>query len=113
VLAVPPDTPADGEIHQHRIVGPEGKMLGMVERSVRIDDIPDGKPRSFRLIAAADESLMSEPVAASAARCGWRWECSAYWPGGRRAGAGLRRAGTPAQAACRAWARCAAEKRRA
>jgi hypothetical protein len=57
------DTPADGEIHQHRISGPEGKMLGMVERSVRIDDTPDGKPERFRLIAAADESLMSEPVA--------------------------------------------------
>ena len=63
VLTTPPDTPADGEIHQHRIVGPEGKALGMVERSVRIDDTPDGKPRSFRLIAAADEALMSEPVA--------------------------------------------------
>lgn len=63
VLTPPPDTPADGEIHQHRIVGPEGKALGMVERSVRIDDTPDGKPRSFRLIAAADEALMSEPVA--------------------------------------------------
>ena len=63
VLAVPPDTPANGEIHQHRIVGPEGKALGMVERSVRIDDTPDGKPRSYRLIAAADESLMTEPVA--------------------------------------------------
>lgn len=63
VLTAPPDTPANGEIHQHRIVGPEGKMLGMVERSVRIDDTPDGKPRSFRLIAAADEALMSEPVA--------------------------------------------------
>ena len=63
VLAVPPDTPADGEIHQHRIVGPEGKMLGMGERSVRIDDTPDGTPRSFRLIVAADESLMSEPAA--------------------------------------------------
>jgi signal transduction histidine kinase len=62
-LTPPQDTPADGEIHQHRIIGPEGKMLGMVERSVRIDDTPDGKPRSFRLIAAADESLMSEPVA--------------------------------------------------
>ena len=62
-LTAPPDTPADGEIHQHRIVGPEGKMLGMVERSVRIDDTPDGKPRSFRLIAAADEALTSEPVA--------------------------------------------------
>jgi signal transduction histidine kinase len=63
VLAVPPDSPANGEIHQHRIVGPEGKALGMVERSVHIDDTPDGKPRSYRLIAAADESLMTEPVA--------------------------------------------------
>jgi len=62
VLLVPPDTPADGEIHQHRIVGPQGQMLGMVERSMRIDDTPDGKPRTFRLIAAADESLMSEPA---------------------------------------------------
>lgn len=63
VLMVPPDTPADGEIHRHRIPGPEGRMLGMVERSVRIDEAADGKPRIFRLIAAADESLMSEPVA--------------------------------------------------
>jgi signal transduction histidine kinase len=63
VLVAPPGMLADGEIHQHRILGPEGKMLGMVERSVRIDDTPDGKPRTFRLIAAADESLMSEPVA--------------------------------------------------
>ncbi|MBK9446323.1 MAG: ATP-binding protein [Betaproteobacteria bacterium] len=63
VLAVPQDTPANGEIHQHRIVGPEDKALGMVERSVRIEDTPDGKPRSFRLIAAANESLMTEPVA--------------------------------------------------
>lgn len=63
VLAVPPDAPADGEIHQHQVVGPEGKMLGTVERTLRIDDTPDGKPRTFRLIAAANESLMSEPVA--------------------------------------------------
>ena len=62
VLAVPPDAPVDGEIHRHSVVGPEGKMLGMVERSVRIDDARDGKPRTFRLITAADESLMSEPV---------------------------------------------------
>ncbi|MBL8395836.1 MAG: sensor histidine kinase [Candidatus Accumulibacter sp.] len=63
VLTAPPDTPVNGEIHQHRIVGPKGKVLGMIERSVRIDDTPDGKPRSFRLIAAADEALMSAPVA--------------------------------------------------
>jgi signal transduction histidine kinase len=63
VLTVPADTPADGEIHQHRIPGPEGKMLGMVERVVRIDDAAGGQPRTFRLIAAADESFMLEPVA--------------------------------------------------
>lgn len=63
VLAAPSGMLADGEIHQHRILGPEGTMLGMVERSVRIDDTPDGKPRTFRLIAAADENFMLEPVA--------------------------------------------------
>jgi signal transduction histidine kinase len=63
VLAVPVDTPADGSIHQHRIAGPVGKMLGMIERTVRIDDTPDGQPRTFRLIVAADEALMAEPVA--------------------------------------------------
>jgi signal transduction histidine kinase len=62
-LAAPADSPADGSIHQHRIVGPEGKMLGMVERSVRIEEAADGQVRTFRLIAAADESLMAEPVA--------------------------------------------------
>ena len=63
VLVAPSGILADGEIHKHRILGPEGKMIGMVERSVRVNDTPDGKPRTFRLIAAADESLMSEPVA--------------------------------------------------
>jgi signal transduction histidine kinase len=63
VLAAPPDTPADGETHQHQAAGPEGKRLVMVERSVRTDEAPDGKPRTFRLIAAADEDFMSEPVA--------------------------------------------------
>ncbi|MHB1402964.1 MAG: sensor histidine kinase [Thiobacillus sp.] len=57
VLRVPADTPASGEVHQHRIAGPQGEMLGMVERSVRIDALP------LRLIVAADEALMIEPVA--------------------------------------------------
>ncbi len=63
VLVALPDALIDGQTHQHRIKGPEGKMLGMVERRVHMDDAPDGKPRTFRLIAAADEALMSEPVA--------------------------------------------------
>ncbi|MBW8457674.1 MAG: sensor histidine kinase [Thiobacillus sp.] len=57
VLRVPADTPASGEVHQHRITGPQGEMLGMAERSVRIDALP------LRLIVAADEGLMIEPVA--------------------------------------------------
>ncbi|MBE2259843.1 MAG: sensor histidine kinase [Rhodobacteraceae bacterium] len=63
VLDVPPDAPADGEIHRHRVAGPADSMLGMVERVVRIDDPAAGLPRSFRLIVAADERLMVEPVA--------------------------------------------------
>jgi signal transduction histidine kinase len=57
VLRVPADSPATGDVHQHRIAGPDGAMLAMVERSVRIDDLP------LRLIVAADEALMIEPVA--------------------------------------------------
>ena len=56
VLLAPEDTPADGEVHQHRVAGPNGAMLGLVERTVRIDEMP------LRLIVAADERLMIEPV---------------------------------------------------
>jgi signal transduction histidine kinase len=57
VLRVPQDAPTSGEVHRHRVPGPEGATLGMIERSVRIDDVP------LRLIVAADEGLMIEPVA--------------------------------------------------
>jgi len=56
-LAVPADTPADGEIHQHRIEGPQGDALRVVERTVTIDT------HSLRLIVAANESLMTGPIA--------------------------------------------------
>ncbi|EXI90756.1 MAG: Virulence sensor histidine kinase PhoQ [Candidatus Accumulibacter regalis] len=71
VLAVPPDAPADGEIHQHRLSGPGGSMLGMVERVIRVEEGSGGTEgsdagrrtaRAFRLIVAADEQLMREPV---------------------------------------------------
>jgi signal transduction histidine kinase len=61
-LAVPEDALAEGAIHLHQIVGPQGKYLGLIERSVRIDDGPDGKPHTLRLLAAADADLMAEPV---------------------------------------------------
>jgi signal transduction histidine kinase len=56
-LAVPADTPADGEIHLHRIDGPQGVALRVVERTVTIDT------HSLRLMVAANESLMTEPIA--------------------------------------------------
>ena len=65
VLLVPPDAPADGEIHRHRVPGPAGSRLGMVERVVRIDagtGAADPAAHAFRLIVAADEKLMVEPV---------------------------------------------------
>ena len=63
VLALPADALQDGATHQHRVMGPQGQRLGVVERSVRIDESPDGQARSFRLMAAANEDLMLAPVA--------------------------------------------------
>lgn len=57
VLIVPADALVTGEIHQHRIEGPQGTMLRVLERSVKVDE------QSLRLIVAGDESLMVEPVA--------------------------------------------------
>jgi signal transduction histidine kinase len=60
VIRVPADTVADGAIHQHRVPGPQGTTLGLVEREVYAEDRPD---QPLRLIVAADEQLMIEPVA--------------------------------------------------
>ncbi|HEX5803560.1 MAG TPA: ATP-binding protein [Azospira sp.] len=62
VLAVPADGLADGEIHRHRIAGPDGAMLGMVERRLRVAAAGDGSESAWRLIVAADERLWREPV---------------------------------------------------
>ncbi|MDD3528271.1 MAG: sensor histidine kinase [Gallionellaceae bacterium] len=56
VLAVPPELPADGQVHRHRGPGPQGTTVGMVERSVAVDG------GVWRLVVAADERLMVEPV---------------------------------------------------
>lgn len=59
VLAVPDDTPADGEIHQHVVPGPGGTPLRMIERVV----VPgESGGDTLRLIIAADEALMVAPV---------------------------------------------------
>ena len=56
-LAVPPDAQAGGELHLHRIDGPQGVVLRVVERTVTIDT------HSLRLMVAANESLLTEPIA--------------------------------------------------
>lgn len=59
VLAVPSDALADGAIHKHRIAGPEGATLGVIERMVFAAGQPD---QPLRLIVAADEQLLTEPI---------------------------------------------------
>lgn len=58
-LEVPDDTPVEGEIHEHQVAGPDGSLVGMIERVVYPADQPQ---QAYRLIVAADERLVSEPV---------------------------------------------------
>ena len=59
VLLVPDDAPSDGVIHQHRVEGPGGLPLEMIERVVYPAERPE---QPLRLIIAADASLIAEPV---------------------------------------------------
>ncbi|MCM8597002.1 sensor histidine kinase [Accumulibacter sp.] len=63
VLGVPADVAADGTVHEHRLDGPGGIPLCALERRVHFEDTPDSPGGHFRLIVAADERLMAEPVA--------------------------------------------------
>ncbi len=58
-LAASNDAPADGEIHQHRIAGPRGATLGMIERTVFLEGPP---AQRLLLMTAADAQLMAAPV---------------------------------------------------
>ncbi len=60
-LAVPADALTDGAVHVHRVDGPDASHLVMVERMIRPADRPD---EAYRLIVAADERAMTEPVIA-------------------------------------------------
>jgi signal transduction histidine kinase len=62
VLRAPVDTLQVGDVHEHRVAGPQGKSLGLVERSVQINDRPAGAPRNLRLLVAADADLVAEPL---------------------------------------------------
>lgn len=50
-LALPHDALSNGEIHTHRITGPNGKPLLALERTVRPDN---GDPSQWRVIVATD-----------------------------------------------------------
>ena len=59
VLAVPDDRLSDGERHEHRVTGPDGKPLRLIEQVLR----PAGQPeQTARLIVAADEALLAGPL---------------------------------------------------
>jgi signal transduction histidine kinase len=67
-LLVPEDAPLDGETHRHRIKGPEGRSLGVLERSLHLDDDEQEvhnkqSARRYRLIVAADEGPMNQALA--------------------------------------------------
>lgn len=58
-IVVPADAPNDGAVHMHRVDGPGASHLIVVERMIRPADRPD---EAYRLIVAADERAMTEPV---------------------------------------------------
>ncbi|SIQ31133.1 Signal transduction histidine kinase [Aromatoleum tolulyticum] len=58
-LAVPADGPRDGEVHVHRIDGPDRERLVMMERIVQPEEVV---AQPLRLIVAADERGMTSPV---------------------------------------------------
>lgn len=60
VLDVPGDALADGEIHEHRVAGPDNVLLEMVERVIYPAEQPE---QPLRLIVAADVRQVTEPVA--------------------------------------------------
>lgn len=60
VLSLPDDSLGDGETHIHHVEGPNGDTLRVLERQIELAERP-GQP--FRMIVAADERLLLEPIA--------------------------------------------------
>lgn len=59
VLDVPSDPQPDGGLHGHRVTGPAGRPLRMIERVIHPAEHPD---QGWRLVVAADEALLTEPL---------------------------------------------------
>jgi signal transduction histidine kinase len=58
-LALPEDLPADGEIHEHTILGPRGESLVVLERALFLPD----DPQPLRIAIAEDEQELLQAVA--------------------------------------------------
>jgi len=63
VLTLPAQAQASGDTHLMHIAGPQGQSLQAVVRTVQLDDTPGQASAIFRLMAAADERFLLEPVA--------------------------------------------------
>jgi len=63
VLVLPAPKPLEGDSNHVHITGPQGQWLNAVERTVQLDDTPGQVPVTFRLMAAANERFMLEPMA--------------------------------------------------
>ena len=62
-LRVPDDWLGDGEHHEHRLNGPKGESLRMIEQSLHLtEQQAENTEQTLRLIVAADEKLLAEPV---------------------------------------------------
>jgi signal transduction histidine kinase len=62
-LAIPSPGQLTGDAHYEHIAGPQGQLLQAVARTVQLDDTPGQASATFRLMAAADERFLLEPVA--------------------------------------------------
>ena len=60
VLSVPQDLPAAGVFHSHRIEGPDGEPLRLIEQMLYPAEQPE---MTLRVIVAANAALVEEPVA--------------------------------------------------
>ncbi|PYN95131.1 MAG: ATP-binding protein, partial [Candidatus Rokuibacteriota bacterium] len=59
-LRLPRDASPDGGVHRHRIPGPEGQSLIVLERTVTLPDAPG----AYRVVAARDETELTAAAAA-------------------------------------------------
>lgn len=60
VLPLPPDEMADGDIHRHAVLGPSGRPLLALERSITFPD----RAAPYRIAVAADEGEVQDAAAA-------------------------------------------------